>query len=624
MKPSNSIIRWKFVVPAGILFAATAVFFTIFFDGIAERMIEMGASTVNGARVEIDGFKTKFFKGSMEIARLQVTDREHPMQNVVETAGMVFQISPAEALKKRAVINDASIHGLRFNTERKTSGAMPRLEKRDEAGEPPGPAARLAEKYKERFKVSLAGMKGEVKERIEFDPKDTQIVKQSQELKEKADTLPKEWEGRITTLDAENRLKTIEADLQSIKQTPTKGTEALTAVPAALKKLKESRDALQKLKDDVRTTKESITGDISNYKKGVASLPNAKKQDIDNLMSRLNLDFANPERLMEGMIGPMVLQRFQTVLKYVEVARKHMPSKKEKESVPARPRLAGMDITFPTPAAPPRFWLMKAGLDGTYQDIAAKGALTNLASDPARVGKPFRMDLNGARGSQRYMLQATLDHAGEVPKDSFVVRATGIDLATVTGGDSLSALSGGTAAADIAFSVIGEGALGGQIGVSMTGVKLDSTAFMKTVGVPAGANLSTEDQLKANFASNVIKAVEAMPQVTVQAQLFGTWNDPSIKLTSNLTGALGDVIKSSLGNAAKEQRAQLEARLNDVMAKEKAQLDAKGAELQSKVDQRLKSVEADIEKKISEASGIDLGSGGGSPVKLPSLKKIFK
>ena len=78
-------------------------------------------------------------------------------------------------------------------------------------------------------------------------------------------------------------------------------------------------------------------------------------------------------------------------MKYVEVARKHMPSKKEKDSVRERPRDEGTDVTFPTPAAPPKFWLMKAGLDGLYQGIAASGSLTHLASDPARVGKPFKM-----------------------------------------------------------------------------------------------------------------------------------------------------------------------------------------------------------------------------------------
>ena len=67
---------------------------------------------------------------------------------------------------------------------------------------------------------------------------------------------------------------------------------------------------------------------------------------------RINLDFADPQRLMESIIGPTVFERFRTVLKYVQIARQHMPSKKEKETIEERPRAGGTDIRFPTPAAP--------------------------------------------------------------------------------------------------------------------------------------------------------------------------------------------------------------------------------------------------------------------------------
>ena len=619
------IIRWKYFIPVVVIVAALLLFFIVFFDPLAARAIESVGSKVNGAKVEIDGFKTKFFAGRVEIARLQVTDRKAPMQNVIETAGVSFQLSPAEVLKKRFVISDASLHGLQFNTPRKTSGAILKLAKKEEADGPPGPAEKLFDKYKDRFKVSLAGMKTDIKDKITFDPKDTQIVKLSTDLKAKAETLPKDWDAKVKSLDADNRLKAISDQLESIKKTPTNGTEALTAIPASLKKLKEQRDALAKLKSDVQGTKDSVFGDVKNYRAGVASLPDAKKKDVDDLMSRLNLDFANPDKLMEGIIGPLVLQRFQTIMKYVQIARKHMPSKKENESLPPTPRANGMDITFPSPAAPPRFWLMKAALDGVYQNITASGGMTNLTSDPARVGQPFKIKLDGAHLTQKYALDANLDHVTDVPKDSFDVKATGIDLASVVGPDAVSALTGGKAAADVAFSVVGEGALSGQIGVSMTGVKLDREKFAQQIGLNAGDKASTEDALKSSFVANVVQAIEGMPQITLQAQLSGTWSDPSMKLTSNLTDALSGAIKTTFGNAVKEQRAQIEAKLNDVMAKEKAQLDAKGADLEKKVNDRLGGLEAQIDKKISDASGINLSpAGGASPFKIPSLNKLFK
>lgn len=617
------IIRWKYFGPLAVFLALLIVFFVVFFDPLCARVLQSVASKVNGAKVEVSGFKTKFFQGRVQIARLQVTDRKDPMRNIVETGVLSFQLNPSEVLKKRFVINDASIHGLQFDTPRKTSGALPKAARQQDKEEAPGPAEKLFDKYKDRFKVQLGDMKTDLKGRIQFDPKNTHIVQQSEQLKAKADALPKEWDSRIQTLNAQARLKQISDELDAVKKTPTSGAQALTAVPDSLKKLKDARDQLQKLKSDTQATKDSILGDAKTYRAGIASLQDAKKQDADDILSRLNLDFANPDKLMEGIVGPLVLQRFQTIVKYVQIAREHMPTKKETAAPPVQKRSKGIDVTFPTPGVPPRFWLVKAGLDGVYQNIAAMGSMTNLASDPSLIGKPFVVQLNGASGAQRYALQATLDHVTDVAKDSFSVKATGLDVASAFGSDALSALSGGDAAADVTFNVVGEGSLTGVINVAMTHVKLDKAKFASLVGLSAGGS-STEDSLKTSFANNVIQSIEAMPQISVQGLLSGTWSDPSIKLSSNLTGALSQAIKTSFGNAIKDQRAQLDAKLNDVMNQQKAQLDAKGAELEKNVNDRLGGLESEIDKKIKDASGINLPSSGGLPIKIPSLNKFFK
>ncbi|MBV9080475.1 MAG: TIGR03545 family protein [Elusimicrobia bacterium] len=626
----KSIIRWKFVVPAGILLTALIVFFVIFFDPLASHFICKAASKVNGAKVEMSGFHTKFAAGRLEIGKLMVTNRKEPMQNIVECGPMTFQLEPSEAIRMRFVIDDASIHNLQFNTPRKSSGALPALAKKEDKSEgEPGPAEKLADKYKGRFKLSFAGLKGEVQQRIQFDPKDLAVTKKADDLKAKADSLPQDWQKRIDALNADQRLKQISADLDSVKQTKTSGSDAITAVPAALKKLKDTRDAIDKLKSDVKQTRDSFTGDLSNLKGGIAGLQDAKKQDVDGLLSRLNLDFANPEHLMEGIIGPTVVERFQTALKYIQIARRHMPAKKQKEKAPEIARSKGIDIKFPTPAAAPRFWLKKAALDGTYESVAAAGTLSDLTDDPPRVGKPFVADFTGQRGGQHFVLNGKLDHTGDVPTDAFVVKATGIDLKSVGAAGAGSLVTKGAAAADLAFNVIGDGAIGGQIGVTMTGVGVDKDVFFKQTEVPAGAT-SPQDKMKETLASNIVDAVQKLPEITIAGQLFGTWSDPSIKLTSNLTSTLSDVVKNSVGDAVKQQRAELEAKINGIATQKQAELQAKVDQLQNQMNEKLKGVEAGVEKKASDAAGVNLGGGGGgagnnSPIpglKLP--KKLFK
>ncbi len=624
------VIRWKFVLPVFIFVVALVVFFVVFFDPLLARAVEVVGSKVNGAKVEVSGLKTKFFKGRLDIARLQVTNRNEPMKNIVDAGPLAFQLNPFELIKKRVVIPEAALEGLTFNTDRTSSGALPRLAKKeDEKDEKPSAAARLAEKYKDRFKVSLEGMKGDVKEKIKFDPKDLELTRQADALKGKTDALPEAWKTKVEGLSVEERLKKVEGDLNAIKNTPTQGAEAVTAIPAALKKLKETKQELDKIKSDVQTTKDAFGGEIKGLKGELKGLSAAKAKDIDGLLSRLNLDFADPQRLMEGFIGGAAMERFTTGLKYVEMARRHMPSKKEKEEMPARPRAKGMDVEFPRPADPPRFWLKEASLSGSFQDVAASGVLTHVTTDPPRVGKPLRLDLKGQKGAQKFTGEAVLDHVGEVSKDSFVLQASGFDLKEIGAGGMLGeALAQGSGTAEFALNAIGETQIGGHLRASLSGLKFDDAVLLQQVGVDKAASLSREDTLKADFVKNVARSIEKMPSVSLEAKLFGTWNDPDIKIASNLTSTFANVIKESIGNAVKNQRQQLEAELDNIYKTKSSEIEGTIAGLQSQGGGKLGGLDEKVQQKIKEAAGINLGGGeGGSPIpglKVPSLDKLFK
>ncbi len=599
-------IRWKYFLPLAIVLGAIVVFFVFFFDSLLERGIEKEGAKMNDAKVEVDGLKTKFFSGRITIDRLQVADPDAPMTNRLEAGKMAFQLEVGELIGKRAIINEATLSGLGFNTPRKTSGAIPKIFKEKKEG-PPSAAEKLAEKYKDRFKLNIDGIKGDAKAKIEFDPKDLQITKQAAALEEKAKALPGEWEKRVDDLKVEERLKQAEADLKAIEKTPTKGTEAITAIPASFKKLGEVKNNLNQIKKDIQDAKTGIQAEAKGLRNDVAGLSQAKKQDIDDLMSRLNLDFASPDRLVEGIVGPLVLKRFQNILHYVQLARQHMPSKKAQESLPPKPRVSGMDIEFPTPAALPRFWLKQATLDGTFGMVAASGNMTDMTTNPPRVGKPFKLDLKGLHEGRAFTANAVLDHTKDINKDSVVLQAAGLDIKKLVPGTEGTGvmLADGMATVRMALNLIGEENIGGNVRLNITGIKLDAS------------ELAGGDKLKVSFVEKMVKAIEAMKVVTVDAQIFGTWNDPDLKISSNLGPVLSQVVKDSVGDVVKEQRAKLEAQLNGLLGEKQKELSEKLGGVDGKVNQELAGMEGDLSKKISQAAGINLSSGGDFLKKLP-------
>ncbi|MCG3204725.1 MAG: hypothetical protein KCHDKBKB_01441 [Elusimicrobia bacterium] len=630
MRTILSWIRWKYFVPVAILLGAVIIFFAIFLDPLLARGIETVGGKLNGAKVEVVGLKTKIFKGRLSVARLQVANPDMLMQNLLEAGPLVFQLDIGELFGRRVIINEATLKGLAFNTPRKTSGALPLKMVSKKAAEPPSATDRLMAKYQERFKLNIDGIKGEVKSKIDFDPKDLEIYKSAEALKDKAQNLPDEWEQRVQEVKAEDRLKKIESDLQEIKETPTSGTQALTAIPASLKKLNEVKDQLESLKKEVGTLKAEIQTETKELKAGVGGLSGAKQKDLDDLMSRLSLDFASPDRLVEGLLGSSLLHRLQTLFHYVQLARQHMPSKKEKESIPPKPRSKGMDIEFPTPDALPRFWLMKAALEGVYSGISASGNLSNLTTDPARVGHPFKLDLNGEQGSQKFSLKSVLDHTKEINADSFLLQATGLDVkqlfpALGNGGEDFLA---GVGNFEMALNLVGDEGIGGQLELGLSGLKFNETSLLAKVGVLQVNPTDPGDKLKADFMKRVAKSIEAMKEVKIGAYVSGSWKDPHLKINSNLAPALGSVIKESVGHLVKDQREQLEGRLNQILSEKQKEVSEKLAGIDTKPNNTLAGLEEQISKKVSEVTGINLSpaEGGNHPSggKIPSLDKLFK
>jgi len=621
------------VIPVAIFVAAVLLFCIFFLDPLLTWGIELAGSKVNGAKVDVTGLKTKIFQGRLAIARVQVTDKEQPMKNTVDMGPLAFELSLGDLFSKRVIIPEAQMDGIKFGTERKKSGALPKLEKKikkEEKNEKPSAVSKFAEKYKDQFKMNLAGYQAGVKEKITYDPKETTLYKKSDELKLKADTLPQEWKTKLASLNVDGRLQQVEGELQAVKNTPTSGPEALTAIPASLKKLQQAKDDLNKIKSDLKTSNEDLKKDLGGIKSGLKDLQSAKDKDLNDLLSRLNLDFANPKKVAEALIGSTIMSNVQKALHYIELARKYMPSKAEAESLPARPRFKGVDILFPTPAAPPRFWLRHASLSGAYSDIAAAGNITNLTTDPPRVGKPTVMDMNGEKDGQKFEANCVINHVAEPSNDGFSLVAKDLRVENlVSGGIFGNALKEGKGDVTMAFNLIGGQDLGGKILISLAQLKLDDVRLMEGFGLaPPSGNLSREESLKYDFVKNVARGIEGVPQVKIEAKITGKLQDPNMSFTSNLDDVLAKVIKDSVGNAVKDQRQKLEGELNKLLADRSGEINGKLTDLQSSLQKQLSGLDGNVQKKIEEATGVKLAPGGAvNPLKdlnIPALDKLFK
>ena len=96
-----------------------------FLDQGIQRALEKTGTTVNGARVDIGKVRTSFFPPRFSLYRLQITDSNAPLTNALEIGIARFSLEGKPLFWKKIVINQADITGIRTQTPRRTSGALP-------------------------------------------------------------------------------------------------------------------------------------------------------------------------------------------------------------------------------------------------------------------------------------------------------------------------------------------------------------------------------------------------------------------------------------------------------------------------------------------------------------------
>ena len=118
-------MRWKGLIFLAVVIALGVVLSLFYLDKWVESGLEKAGSALVGAKVEIDNLDLDVAGLSIEWQRLQVTDPNRTMQNVIETGRTAFKMELAALLRKKTVIREMTLADVRTGTPRETDGAIP-------------------------------------------------------------------------------------------------------------------------------------------------------------------------------------------------------------------------------------------------------------------------------------------------------------------------------------------------------------------------------------------------------------------------------------------------------------------------------------------------------------------
>lgn len=603
-------MRWKFIIPAGIIFALIAAFNILFLDAIIKNVMISGGEMALGAKVEISKVKTNFRNFSIIISGLNAADKSDPWKNIFEVDSMRFSLEPVPLLSKKFIIDEMSVQGIRWGTKRTSSGALPpkkiaKLEKISTKDDKDSLTAKLLGSIEKKAKSEVSQLPPvETIKSAENEYKNVSVEKMvsATDLKSIAemDTMKSDIAGKYSQYDAKLKDFKIEDSINRVNQaidvvSKIKISSVQDVEPAKkqLESLNASKQELEKTISDLKSFQSQFSSDFGTEANLLNKINELRKSDYDKIASNLKLPSFSFGNIAQQIFGPVWIGRVNGVMHYIHLARKYMPPRKKEQKKVTKTRMKGTDVSFPLENVPPDFLIRKivisgstgrAGKDGASMDF--NGTVTDITSDPALLGRPTKMEITGSGKSQKLVLNGIFDHSRGIPVDYLTIILSGIpskDL-NIPDSDYLPSFENSTAQATAKFALLGD--------------NIDSQVDMNFRGVSVKLNKDIQaDEMKKTIA-NLWAGVES---VVVSARLSGTFEKLNVSVTSNVDKILSEKLKKLYGAKIAEIQNKLKAEIDRLTQGKQKEVMSQFNTNKEAIQKQFASKENEAKQKIEDA-----------------------
>jgi uncharacterized protein (TIGR03545 family) len=433
-------MRWKGFITLVVLLIAGSIVSGLFIDRWMERGLERTGQLLVGARVEIDNLDIRLLDLSIQWDRLQVTDPGNTMQNLIETGRVAYRMHLPALLRKRFIIEEMTLAGVRCGTPRDYDGRLPK--KKKPISRKPG----TFDKIKDRLISEVEQLPV-----MRFDPKalqrsvniDSLIALTDLKLVERIDSVKvdviqtaEKWEDFYEGFRPEEDLKKIRADFDGVDPKQIKTVPELVSV---LEKVQSAQKRLNTLSKTVDTRTSEIHADFDRIGSYREKVDRWVDDDYRAVLAKAELPDLSAKNIGKTLFGVALVHQVSHYLDYLDMIQKVIPKKSGKPQKEKKPRMAGQMVSFPDRHGWPTFLIRRihlsgqTGADDESPGLAMQGEARGITSQPWVYGSPTLIDLKGIREDDRSLyFTAVLDHTTEMPKDSFGIRFENIPLNNVS------------------------------------------------------------------------------------------------------------------------------------------------------------------------------------------------
>ncbi len=592
-------IRW-WGLGAFVVFAAILSCVWIFaVDGWVKGVIEAAGTKAVGAKVEVDAADLSLFPAGLSLTRLQVTNPKRPMTNAVEVARVITGLDGLNLLRRKVIIEEMALEGVRLGTPRATSGAVK-----------PGSDVSPEEEETGMFSLSLPALEvPDVKNILEKEGLET--LRLLEALKADMQREQEVWESRLKGLPGKAQLAQYEERVRNLKKAGKGGLEGLLG----------GVGEVQALKQDIEQEIASLTGAKKEFEDTVVLLRTRYKQiqtapqrDIQHLKTKYNLSPQGLANMSQTLLGPQIGSWVHQGAAWYERAKPLLEGARtvggeDGPQVHKPLRGKGLDVHFkeahPLPDFLIRVTKVSVGLD--LGDLA--GTVHNITTDQPTLGQPTTFAFSGDRlkGVQSVALEGALNHVEPADsKDQVIVQAKGYELTNL-------ALS-----KDAKWPV--------TLTSGMSDINLNAELKGQALTVHGAGNfrdlhLSAGKEGDPNSLTQALSsAVAGVSQLSLQADVTGTWEQHDVTVSSDLDRILQDAAGKMVNELAEKFGAELQSAIAAKIAEPMQQLkdnlsgfERIAGELTKRVTQHNDVLNSLLEKSLPTKGLKDLPGG----LKLP-------
>lgn len=579
------IVRWEGVIPLVLAVVLAVVAWRVALPRLLAATASEALTKVLGTQVDVDSVSVAVREARLRIGRVQIADPFDTTHNVVELGPVVLDLRADALLSKKVVVESLVVDDGRWRVRR----AVPA---RPIAG---ASFARTvlgeAREFADRLRTPpLRLLPLDTVRSLVLDPAQLQTVQAAVAVRRTADSLESALTARMRAIDAAPIVDSVKALGERLRGASPRSL-GIAGTQAAVRDLRALQRRLEALRRSVDTLVLDARAGADTLGASLRRVDDARRRDEAFARSLLQLPTFDGPDFSGALFGPLSIARFEQAVYYARLAERWLPAglKPRETEGPVRRRLAGTTVHFPTAERLPQFLLKRAEVRFAIPDPSGAAAryrlvVGDVTSDPSVLGRPIvalaRRDAAAASGLAELTLRGVVDHLGAVPRDSVVGVASGIALPDIPLPGLPLRLDPGAGRSGFVFVRRGESIAGVfELASSRLAWQVDSAAL-------AGGNV---------IERAVVEVLRGIPELRVRAELGGSLEAPTLRVSSNFDALVAARIRGLVGAEVARAEARARAAVEREVGKAQAEVRARVAAVRADGERRVEALRLQIE-----------------------------